>query len=208
MKLLKLEWKCFFVALLTCLGICTAAHAKPAPEVGGELVRSISFTGTSGTKKKTLRFKGNEKLFKTKNKYTKLTQYFSVSGKPLLWDKVTFNTGLEPTSYVRWGSDSSFNLEFTRTQKNYILSRPKKKPVSSTWGASAILPKVLHEFVIQNKNDLAAGIKKEIQLFLPDLGRFANFWVVSKIAANKMHCLLYTSPSPRDRTRSRMPSSA
>src|SRR5664280_3375102 len=27
-------------------------------------------------------------------------------------------------------------------------------------------------------------------------------------AANKANCLLYTSPSPRDRTRSRMPSSA
>ena len=26
--------------------------------------------------------------------------------------------------------------------------------------------------------------------------------------AHKGHCLLYTSPSPRDRTRSRMPSSA
>ena len=28
------------------------------------------------------------------------------------------------------------------------------------------------------------------------------------ILANTYHCLLYTSPSPRDRTRSRMPSSA
>ena len=28
------------------------------------------------------------------------------------------------------------------------------------------------------------------------------------INADSMHCLLYTSPSPRDRTRSRMPSSA
>ena len=29
-----------------------------------------------------------------------------------------------------------------------------------------------------------------------------------KIGGQKMPCLLYTSPSPRDRTRSRMPSSA
>ena len=28
------------------------------------------------------------------------------------------------------------------------------------------------------------------------------------LAASGWHCLLYTSPSPRDRTRSRMPSSA
>ena len=31
---------------------------------------------------------------------------------------------------------------------------------------------------------------------------FQRFWVLEEI------CLLYTSPSPRDRTRSRMPSSA
>ena len=30
----------------------------------------------------------------------------------------------------------------------------------------------------------------------------------AKIAAQRITCLLYTSPSPRDRTRSRMPSSA
>ena len=32
--------------------------------------------------------------------------------------------------------------------------------------------------------------------------------VEGRVPANKLTCLLYTSPSPRDRTRSRMPSSA
>ena len=32
--------------------------------------------------------------------------------------------------------------------------------------------------------------------------------IVSILAESIKHCLLYTSPSPRDRTRSRMPSSA
>ena len=32
--------------------------------------------------------------------------------------------------------------------------------------------------------------------------------IYSKVPSGKYHCLLYTSPSPRDRTRSRMPSSA
>jgi len=32
--------------------------------------------------------------------------------------------------------------------------------------------------------------------------------ILLKIPVGVMHCLLYTSPSPRDRTRSRMPSSA
>ena len=33
-------------------------------------------------------------------------------------------------------------------------------------------------------------------------------WLVSFLAPMVLFCLLYTSPSPRDRTRSRMPSSA
>ena len=33
-------------------------------------------------------------------------------------------------------------------------------------------------------------------------------WLDEKEPAQVYHCLLYTSPSPRDRTRSRMPSSA
>jgi len=46
------------------------------------------------------------------------------------------------------------------------------------------------------------------------IGRLNRFWVFgtlqAKIAAAYLAwcCLLYTSPSPRDRTRSRMPSSA
>ena len=35
----------------------------------------------------------------------------------------------------------------------------------------------------------------------------ASFWVIGPILA-RMHCLLYTSPSPRDLSTSRMPSSA
>ena len=39
--------------------------------------------------------------------------------------------------------------------------------------------------------------------------RHKDFWQVTEDSLDKsMNCLLYTSPSPRDRTRSRMPSSA
>ena len=34
------------------------------------------------------------------------------------------------------------------------------------------------------------------------------FLIIGLWIAKRVHCLLYTSPSPRDRTRSRMPSSA
>ena len=44
----------------------------------------------------------------------------------------------------------------------------------------------------------------------PDTGemRRAHIFVAVLGASNYTYCLLYTSPSPRDRTRSRMPSSA
>ena len=51
------------------------------------------------------------------------------------------------------------------------------------------------EEVIQHREDV----------FLEDFELFKNYLVVSE---RKEGCLLYTSPSPRDRTRSRMPSSA
>ena len=41
-----------------------------------------------------------------------------------------------------------------------------------------------------------------------DGSRFVNDAIQRGAAALLMPCLLYTSPSPRDRTRSRMPSSA
>ena len=40
------------------------------------------------------------------------------------------------------------------------------------------------------------------------LGKPAPIWLEGLAAANLYLCLLYTSPSPRDRTSSRMPSSA
>ena len=39
-------------------------------------------------------------------------------------------------------------------------------------------------------------------------GRFAMMGFIALVGAYLTTCLLYTSPSPRDRTRSRMPSSA
>ena len=42
----------------------------------------------------------------------------------------------------------------------------------------------------------------------PDLTSEGLWHLLVRITANKTTCLLYTSPSPRDRTRSRMPSSA
>ena len=57
----------------------------------------------------------------------------------------------------------------------------------------------------------------EANLGLPDLEKIGFRFIVAKIetkflssaiGGDSLICLLYTSPSPRDRTRSRMPSSA
>ena len=54
----------------------------------------------------------------------------------------------------------------------------------------------------------------DLARLLVDAGTFRRVWVLvpyrnlAKQIARKYGCLLYTSPSPRDRTRSRMPSSA
>ena len=47
-----------------------------------------------------------------------------------------------------------------------------------------------------------------IPLFGKQLGRFASVAVAIAGLAWYLICLLYTSPSPRDRQKSRMPSSA
>ena len=53
-----------------------------------------------------------------------------------------------------------------------------------------------------------AGVKRAIEIVEKSISKFgAPVYVRHEIVHNK-YCLLYTSPSPRDRTRSRMPSSA
>ena len=56
----------------------------------------------------------------------------------------------------------------------------------------------------------ARGIGKAIALELAKAGNFVviNYNGSEEKARETKACLLYTSPSPRDRTRSRMPSSA
>ena len=47
-----------------------------------------------------------------------------------------------------------------------------------------------------------------ITLYIKEQSGYAHFEAICKDIPNNIACLLYTSPSPRDRTRSRMPSSA
>ena len=57
---------------------------------------------------------------------------------------------------------------------------------------------------------LLGGFMHQIILQHSDIEAALSHSLAQKLASAQMseHCLLYTSPSPRDRTRSRMPSSA
>ena len=50
---------------------------------------------------------------------------------------------------------------------------------------------------------IIVGVLRQTGLF-----EYLAIWAAKRAGAKPYRCLLYTSPSPRDRTRSRMPSSA
>ena len=66
---------------------------------------------------------------------------------------------------------------------------------------------------VDDKRDLPKGeqfVSKETGSVIETIGDKWTDFMISKYKTNTqpLYCLLYTSPSPRDRTRSRMPSSA
>ena len=71
-------------------------------------------------------------------------------------------------------------------------------------------------FRINRKNRIDKMVKKTFKLIIPSIGGVGinqlNFTIgriiASFLSTGSISCLLYTSPSPRDRTRPRMPSSA
>ena len=66
----------------------------------------------------------------------------------------------------------------------------------------------LHSIVDISDNAKKLSAKYKIQLHSNDSSLLNSKELDAVIVATPNSCLLYTSPSPRDRTRSRMPSSA
>ena len=64
-------------------------------------------------------------------------------------------------------------------------------------------PQVLQRFLVDNGVDVAGPLDVELIS-----GGKSNLTFMVSDGVHRWVCLLYTSPSPRDRTRSRMPSSA
>ena len=61
---------------------------------------------------------------------------------------------------------------------------------------------------LSQRKDLLAAVIAEYQNRLPDFASAVCEEMGAPLHTLATPCLLYTSPSPRDRTRSRMPSSA
>ena len=73
-----------------------------------------------------------------------------------------------------------------------------------------ILALILVLLVLMQKSEggaLGIGVSQENMMFSKTAGNFMTK-ATGVVATLFIICLLYTSPSPRDRTRSRMPSSA
>src|SRR5664280_2350465 len=96
-----------------------------------------------------------------------------------------------------------------------ILIDPEEnrlKPIESsldvlTYHGSATSIKILQD-ILQKKTDLFIAVTHSEDTNITASMLAKRFGAIKTIARIDNLCLLYTSPSPRDRTRSRMPSSA
>ena len=92
--------------------------------------------------------------------------------------------------------DSETPKKQTRSRRKTNYKGADKKPTSG------ITPRT------HKQKDLIDAIKGSKQVLILGPAGTGKTYVTATCAADIYTCLLYTSPSPRDRTRSRMPSSA
>ena len=107
-----------------------------------------------------------------------------------------FRAGINSIRKPQWEAGSSLGLNFFRKLRLVILPQAIRN----------ILPAIGNQFVYVLKMSSLVSI-----IGIGDLTRKANELVVTTYRPLEIYtffCLLYTSPSPRDRQKSRMPSSA
>ena len=114
---------------------------------------------------------------------------------------ISFSQQLELKSLENVGIDSNRFQRVLNELDN--LSKEKKLP-----GTVTLIIK--DNKVILNQANGFKDLEKEILMKSDDIFRIASQTkLITSVAIMMLQdCLLYTSPSPRDRTRSRMPSSA
>ena len=84
----------------------------------------------------------------------------------------------------------------------YKLDFPQDQITSYVFDVvRAEVPKMILDDVFEKKDDVAIAVKAELNDAMVNYG----FDIIKTLVTD---CLLYTSPSPRDRQKSRMPSSA
>ena len=83
-------------------------------------------------------------------------------------------------------------------------SLPLLVDIDTGWGGAFNIAKTIKNMIDAG----CAAVHMEDQISQKRCGHRPNKSLVSKNEMQDRICLLYTSPSPRDRTRSRMPSSA
>ena len=90
------------------------------------------------------------------------------------------------------------------------INQPKMYVVyNNTSGGYAITIGASTGAVVTIPNGVTAQVYTDgTNFYSAQTGSAGNFTVNGTLTASGISCLLYTSPSPRDRTRSRMPSSA
>ena len=86
---------------------------------------------------------------------------------------------------------------------------PRLQEIIAATGELPALPSTTSR-LLALLDDESAGADAVLEVIGTDASLTANLLKLSNSAyyGLRRHCLLYTSPSPRDRTRSRMPSSA
>ena len=96
-----------------------------------------------------------------------------------------------------FAGDPKIDGEFTETEITHSAESPTPKPYRSTLSMS------LSKYLL-------GGGSASLSLIEGTLNTALNKWITYHVfrKANFIACLLYTSPSPRDRQKSRMPSSA
>ena len=104
----------------------------------------------------------------------------------------------------------------TNADLKNLVKINNSKPVNEKTNIFNSKKSIVNEKIISEKKDANLELKVDILKSYPKIIQFENINIhINKLAKknvkfedNKNICLLYTSPSPRDRTRSRMPSSA
>ena len=120
-------------------------------------------------------------------------------------DQISFTKLSEFEPYVAQWPSAPKETEYLLgpgDELTFIQSNDNNKDISIKYGADgALIPEKKDSGLFTTSGVI--GINGNILLF--GLG---NISAANRTLENVRTCLLYTSPSPRDRTRSRMPSSA